>query len=114
MISLTWRSMSPGMAVSRSTPNGLSVALRTAAISATIRSVPMVEAPRQPKPPASDTAVTSGAYDTPPMPASITGCSIPRTSVSRVFMASPPSDAVGRLPRITVDVTGQTGPAREP
>ena len=35
--------------------------VRTAAISATIRSVLMVEAPRQPKPPASDTAVTSGA-----------------------------------------------------
>ncbi len=49
------------MAVSRSTPKGLSVADRTAAISATIRSVLMVEAPRQPKPPASETAVTSGA-----------------------------------------------------
>ncbi len=49
------------MAVSRSTPNGRSVAARTAAISATIRSLLMVEAPRHPKPPASDTAVTSGA-----------------------------------------------------
>ena len=49
------------MAVSRSTPNGLSVADLTSAISATIRSVLMVEAPRHPKPPASDTAVTNGA-----------------------------------------------------
>ncbi len=49
------------MAVSRSTPNGLSVAARTAAISSTMRSSPMVAAPRQPKPPASETALTSDA-----------------------------------------------------
>ncbi len=49
------------MAVSRSTPNGLSVPSRTAAISATIRSGLMVEAPRHPNPPASETAVTNGA-----------------------------------------------------
>ena len=49
------------MAVSRSTPNGLSVAAPTSAISSTIRSLLMVEAPRQPNPPASETAVTSGA-----------------------------------------------------
>ncbi len=57
-----------------------------ARICSTISSLPMVDAPKQPKPPASDTAATSGAYDTPPMPASITGCSIPNTSVSRVCM----------------------------
>ena len=33
-----------------------------------------------------DTAATSSWYDTPPMPASITGCSISRMSVSRVRM----------------------------
>ena len=49
------------MAVSRSTPNGLSVAWRTAAISATMRSLLMVEAPETAEPPASETAVTRGA-----------------------------------------------------
>ena len=38
----------------------------------------MVEAPRQPNPPASETAATSRGYDTPPMPASMTGCSMSR------------------------------------
>ena len=38
-----------------------------------------------PKPPASDTAATSRWYETPPIPASITGCSIPSISVSRVL-----------------------------
>ena len=49
------------MAVSRSTPNGRPVAALTSAISATICSLPMVDAPRQPNPPASETAVTNGA-----------------------------------------------------
>ena len=56
MTSLTCSVMPPGMAVSRSTPNGLSVAARMAAISSTIVSLPMVEAPRQPNPPAAETA----------------------------------------------------------
>ena len=86
MMSLTFDSMSWGAAVSRSTPNGLAVAARTAAISPFICSWPMVDAPRQPNPPASDTALTSRWYDTPPMPASITGCSTSRISVSRVRM----------------------------
>ena len=59
MMALTWVSMSPGAAVSRSTPKGLSVSDRTAAISSTILSMPIVEAPMQPKPPASLTAATS-------------------------------------------------------
>ncbi len=70
--------------MSRSTPNGLDVAPATAAISARISSSPIVDAPRHPKPPASLTAVTSRWYDTPPMPASITGCSIWSASVRRV------------------------------
>ena len=57
----TWASRSPGMAVRRSTPKGLSVPFRTSAISATMRSLLMVEAPRQPKPPASETATTRSA-----------------------------------------------------
>ena len=48
--------MPPGMAVRRSTPKGLVVAARMAAISADIVSASMVDAPRQPKPPASETA----------------------------------------------------------
>ena len=87
MMACTWVSMSPGAAVSRSTPNGLSVRARTAAISPTILSRPMVEAPMHPNPPASLTAATSDEYETPPMPASITGCSTSRRSVSRVRMA---------------------------
>ena len=84
MMSLTFASMSWGAAVRRSTPNGLSVSFRTLAISSTISSWRMVDAPRQPKPPASETAATRRWYETPPMPASITGCSMSRISVSRV------------------------------
>src|SRR3954454_21159828 len=46
----------------------------------------MVDAPSVPKPPASDTAAARRWYDTPPMPASITGCSTPSISVKRVRM----------------------------
>ncbi len=61
MTASTLPTMSPGEAVSRSTPNGLSVASRTACISATMTLRLIVDAPMQPKPPASDTAATSGA-----------------------------------------------------
>jgi len=61
MMALTWVSMSPGAAVSRSTPNGLSVSVRTLAISSTILSMPIVDAPMHPKPPASLTAATRSA-----------------------------------------------------
>src|SRR5688500_10035161 len=44
----------------------------------------MVDAPNVPMPPASLTAATRRWYDTPPIPASITGCSTSSTSVSRV------------------------------
>ena len=77
----TW----PGIAVSRSTPNGLDVSSRTLAISSA-RPSPIVEAPSVPMPPASLTAATSWWYDTPPMPASMTGCSMSSSSVSRVRM----------------------------
>ncbi len=49
------------MAVSRSTPKGRSMAAPTRAISSTICSLLMVEAPRHPNPPASETAMTRGA-----------------------------------------------------
>ena len=88
MMSLTLAAMSPGAAVSRSTPKGLSVSSRTLAISSRICSAPMVEAPMHPNPPASLTAATRRWYDTPPIPASITGCSTCRTSVSRVRMGN--------------------------
>ena len=91
MIILTWSLMPPGIAVRRSTPKGLSVAWRTAAISAAIFSSPMVDAPRQPKPPASETAAANSEYETPPMPANMTGCSIPSSSVRRVRMVLWPS-----------------------
>lgn len=52
MMSPTFCSSPRGSAVSRSTPNGLSVALATATISSRISSSPIVEAPVQPKPPA--------------------------------------------------------------
>ena len=84
-----------GIAVSRSTPSGLSVSAFAARISATISSPDIVDAPKHPNPPASDTAATSAEYETPPMPASITGCSMPRTSVSRVCM-EPPRTTGGR------------------
>jgi hypothetical protein len=84
MMSSTFSVIPWGTAVSRSTPKGLAVAWRTAAISDLISSWPMAEAPMQPKPPASDTAATSVEYETPPMPASITGRSICRASVRRV------------------------------
>ena len=59
MMILTCSVMPPGMAVRRSTPKGLSVARRTAAISSAIFSSPMVDAPRHPKPPAAETAAAS-------------------------------------------------------
>ena len=59
MIACTWAGMSPGMAVRRSTPKGLSVRCRTASISRTMRSRFIVDAPMQPNPPASLTAATS-------------------------------------------------------
>ncbi len=59
IIAATFAAMSWGAAVSRSTPNGLSVSAAVAAISRTISSWSMVEAPRQPKPPASDTAAAT-------------------------------------------------------
>src|SRR5829696_6565584 len=92
-------------AVSRSTPKGRSVDSRTRRISSTSWSLDMVEAPRQPKPPASDTAATRAEYETPPMPASITGCSTPSSSVRRVRMA-------GRLPAGNITEAG-TRPAGE-
>ena len=69
-----------------STPKGLSVRALTAAISSTSSSVCMVDAPSVPMPPAAETAATSWWYETPPIPASMTGCSISRSSVSRVCM----------------------------
>ncbi len=60
-MSRTLAAMSCGAAVSRSTPKGLAVADRVAAISAFICPWPIVDAPRQPKPPASDTAAARAA-----------------------------------------------------
>ena len=88
MISSTCPAMLPGIAVRRSTPNGRSVSSRTATISDTMVAGDIVDAPRQPKPPASETAATRAWYETPPMPASMTGCSIPRISVSLVRNSS--------------------------
>ncbi len=48
-----------GNAVSRSTPSGLSVSAFAARISAPSSSELIVEAPKQPNPPASETAATS-------------------------------------------------------
>ena len=78
------RSTCPGIAVSRSTPNGLAVSSRTLAISSGSSSARIVEAPSVPMPPASLTAATRRWYDTPPIPASMTGCSMSSSSVSRV------------------------------
>ena len=58
MSSSTWLSNVSGKAVSRSTPKGLSVAWRTSRISSASCSAVIVEAPKHPNPPASDTAAT--------------------------------------------------------
>ena len=52
------RSTWPGIAVSRSTPNGFEVSARTLAISSGSSSAPIVLAPSVPMPPASLTAAT--------------------------------------------------------
>ena len=65
MMSLTWSRPAPGSAVSRSTPNGLSVSARTLAISSTISSGAIVDAPERPKPPASLTRRRRGGGRTP-------------------------------------------------
>ena len=59
MMRCTWTAMSPGMAVSRSTPHGLSVSRRMASISASMVAGSMVAAPSVPMPPAADTAAAS-------------------------------------------------------
>ena len=58
MTSAMPRSTCPGIAVRRSTPNGLAVSSRTFAISSGSSSADMVEAPSVPMPPASLTAAT--------------------------------------------------------
>src|SRR3974390_556866 len=83
--------MRAGTAARRSTPNGFVVSLRPALTSDTGALDPIVAAPRVPKPPASETAATTVWYETPPMPASITGCSMPSISVSRVCIRPAPS-----------------------
>ncbi len=95
-------SMRSGSAASRSTPNGLSVAASTATISSiellglhgrrhrACRSRPR-PIPRRP----------ARWYETPPIPASITGCSMPSISVSRVLMR--PSLQAVPTASITVD-----------
>ncbi len=50
-----------GRAVSRSTPKGLSVSSRTRRIWTRISSGPALAMPRQPKPPASETAAVTSA-----------------------------------------------------
>ena len=47
--------------------------------------------PRTPMPPALLTAVTSGGYDTNPMPALTKGKRTPYSRVSRVFRDGPPA-----------------------
>ena len=63
-----------------------------------------------PNPPASETAAASVWYETPPIPASITGCSISRTSVRRVRMGRIVGGQVRgearHLPGGTREVTG--------
>ena len=59
MMACTCAGISPGAAVRRSTPKGLSVAARTRCICSTMRSRFIVDAPMHPKPPASLTAATS-------------------------------------------------------
>ncbi len=63
----------------------------------------IVAAPSVPKPPASETAATRRAKETPPIPASMTGCSMPSMSVSRVRMA--PHAAIS-LPTVTDPLVG--------
>ena len=56
---------------------------------ATMALVPqIVDAPSVPIPPASLTAATRRWYETPPMPANSTGCSMPSVSVRRVRMGA--------------------------
>ena len=71
----------------RFTPNGLSVISRQRAISfASSSGVRWVRPVMMPSPPAFDTADASSAKPTKCMPPWMIGCSMPQSSVMRVFM----------------------------
>ena len=73
------------------TPNGLSVISRQRAISAeSFSGVRWVKPVIMPRPPAFDTAAASSARPTKCMPPWMIGCSMPNSSVMRVFNADPP------------------------
>ena len=79
-----------GSAVSRSTPKGLSVSgadrgdlVDHDVVAAHGRGAQAAEAAGL-----ADTAATRRWYETPPMPANITGCSMPSVSVRRVRMGA--------------------------
>ena len=87
----------------RLTANGRSVAPRMARISSRRSSGRKLTPPRQPSPPASLTAATSGACATRAMPADAMGCSMPRRSVKAVLTpADPPISAPGRSGRSAI------------
>src|SRR3990172_12976249 len=68
-------------ATSRSTAKGLSVSSLTLRISPRRSSAGRKPPPRTPRPAALETAATSSAMETPPMPARMMGCSMPSRSV---------------------------------
>src|SRR5690349_7045778 len=96
------------MGARRSTANGFVVRAFVARISARRSSGERFAAPMIPRPPAFETAATSGAIDTPPMPARRIGYSIPRRSQSGVRSRErpPPFDDAGDAMRGTFDAVG--------
>ena len=92
----------------RSTPNGLSVSVRTLRITARISSGVRPEPPMHPMPPASDTAATNSAgvaLPREPMPARRIGYSIPRMSHSGVLKTGLNMGLKTPLKTITYDLS---------
>jgi hypothetical protein len=73
-------SNTPGIGTSRSSAHGLSVSDLISRMCSRIWSGSSPAAPYTPSPPALLTAATSFGHDTPPMPASTTGSSMPSRS----------------------------------
>src|SRR5690348_15977679 len=71
-------------------PNGFSVRSRIEAISRSRLAASKAEVPSVPKPPALETAATSGAVVALPMPPSTIGCGMPSRSQMRVRIMAPP------------------------
>src|SRR5690606_14572197 len=87
----------PGISSVTPIPKGLLVKVRIWRIAARVCAGVNGPLARIPRPPALDTAATSSGVEIQLMPGSRMGCSIPKSSVIRVFIAVPATGKAGIL-----------------